>query len=75
MVTAINNPPPKKVKCSEPKNVVACPSGQSAKSLDYYETDVEPDWFKKDPWQDGWKSKILPTLCLWARAQSNVWST
>ncbi|KAF8546436.1 hypothetical protein OG21DRAFT_1491207 [Imleria badia] len=75
MVMAINNPPPKKAKRSEPTNVAACPTGRSAKSLNYFKTNVEPDWFKKDPWQDGWKSKILPTLCLWAGAQSNMWST
>ncbi|KAG8220823.1 hypothetical protein J3R82DRAFT_2313 [Butyriboletus roseoflavus] len=36
---------------------------------------IKSDWFKKDPWQDGWKSKILPTLYLWAPAQSNMWTT
>ncbi|KAF8553042.1 hypothetical protein OG21DRAFT_1510681 [Imleria badia] len=61
--------------CSEPTNVAACPVRQLANSLNYYKTNVKPDWFKKDPWQDGWKFKILPTLCLWAGAQSNVWST
>lgn len=41
----------------------------------YDSTQIEPDWFRKDPWQDGWKTRVLPTLCLWAGAQSNVWST
>ena len=36
---------------------------------------VKPHWFKDDEWKDGWKNQILPTLCLWASTQINIWST
>lgn len=81
LLTATNKPMSKKVKV-EPANVrssrqltnVQPPNTAIMMDLSY-KTTTNLDWFKKDPWQDDWKSKILPTLCLWAGAQTNIWST
>ncbi|KAG6371364.1 hypothetical protein JVT61DRAFT_9572 [Boletus reticuloceps] len=71
-----NNQPIKKVK-SEPTSVDASEQMKNVLVTPHlnYSIIVEPDWFKKDQWQDGWKNKILPTLCLWAGAQTNIWSS
>ena len=31
--------------------------------------EITPEFFK----QETWKQKVIPTLCLWTAAQSNIW--
>ena len=71
MVTVFKKPVSKKVK-SDPDIHFNQPL---TTSMLLYSTDIDPEWFKKDPWQDGWKSKILPTLCLVTGVQTNIWYT
>lgn len=73
-VTVSKNPVTKKVK-SDPDVVYSSQEPMNPRASLHYDDTPEPDWFKKAPWQDGWKSKILPTLCLMAGAQTNIWSS
>ncbi|KAN0085855.1 hypothetical protein V8E55_006989 [Tylopilus felleus] len=85
VITATNNQLRlfKKVK-SEPTsihsseqstNVLIVPNDSGTVSSLTHTVTVESDWYRKDPYQDGWKNKILPTICLWAGTQTNIWST
>ncbi|KAG6373295.1 hypothetical protein JVT61DRAFT_6433 [Boletus reticuloceps] len=76
IMATTNNQPIKKVK-SKPTSVDASEQTKNVLITPHlnYSIIIELDWFKKDQWQDGWKNKILPTLCLWAGTQTNIWSS